>query len=114
MNVQVTLPQQEYDTLRRWPRHNIDLPICVIAEKSNKIIFVQGRGRELNNGGMALFAGVELDLQEQIAVEFTPPYAGEPIRVMGIVRNRQAYTYGVEFIPDSRADRKKMCQLAGC
>jgi hypothetical protein len=33
-----------------------------------------------------------------VAIEFTPPYAGHPIRVRGTVRNRTGYRYGVEFL----------------
>lgn len=111
MGIQVTLPQEGYQTLRRWPRYNIDVPVRLIAQRPTKVAIVQGRGRELGCGGIAVFAGIELSIDEQVAVEFTPPYAGEPIRVRGFVRNRSGYTYGVEFITDNNADYRSVGKL---
>jgi hypothetical protein len=34
---------------------------------------IVGRGNELNKGGMALTAGVELKPGDQTEIEFTPP-----------------------------------------
>ena len=69
-----------------------------------KVSIVQGRGSELNNGGMAVFAGTELAIGDQVLVEFTPPYTGQPIRVRCFVRNRSGYQYGVEFITENDDD----------
>ena len=60
---------------------------------------------------MAVFAGVELSIDEVVAVEFTPPYAGQPIRARGFVRNRAGYTYGIEFITENDADYRNVGQL---
>lgn len=111
MGIQVTLPQQGYETLRRWPRYKIDVPVRLIAQRPTKVAIVQGRGRELGRGGMDVFAGVDLSIDAQVAVEFTPPYAGQPIRVRGFVRNRNGYTYGIEFITENDADYRNVGQL---
>src|SRR5512142_1975655 len=111
MDIQVTLPQEGFQTLRRWPRYKIDVPVRLIAQRPTKVAIVQGRGRELGCGGMAVFAGLELSIDEQVAGEFTPRYAGEPIRVGGFVRNRSGYTYGLEFITEDDADYRNVRQL---
>lgn len=111
MGIQVTLPQQGYATVRRWPRYKIDVPVRLIAQRPTKVAIVQGRGRELGRGGMEVFAGIEISTDEQVAVEFTPPYSGQPIRVRAFVRNRSGYTYGIEFIADNDADYKNVGQL---
>jgi hypothetical protein len=85
-----------YRVARRWTRHKLDVPIRVIVHLEDKSRVISGRGKEISEGGMAVFAGVELRLGDKIEVEFTPPYGG-PIRVQGIVRNRHGYSYGVEF-----------------
>ncbi|HST10233.1 MAG TPA: PilZ domain-containing protein [Terriglobales bacterium] len=82
---------------RRWPRYRLDVPIRLIVQTANKISVIVGRGNELNEGGMALTAGVELRLGDEIHIEFTPPYSGSPIRIRGVVRNRAGYRYGMEF-----------------
>jgi hypothetical protein len=85
-----------FPVARRWTRHKLDVPIRVIVHSEEKSRVISGRGKEISEGGMAVFAGVELRPQDKIEVEFTPPY-GMPIRVQGIVRNRSGYSYGVEF-----------------
>jgi hypothetical protein len=104
MSIQVIVPQQGYETRRRWPRYKVDVPVRVITQGLTKVTIAQGRGSELNNGGMAIFAGTELSIGAQVLVEFTPPYSGQPVRVRCFVRNRAGYTYGVEFITESDDD----------
>jgi PilZ domain-containing protein len=95
MSTDIVLP---YETLRRWPRHNIEVPVRLITQKPTKAAVVQARGKQLSRGGMTVFAGVELCIDEQVAVEFIPPHVEQPIRVRSLVRNRSGYKYGVEFI----------------
>jgi PilZ domain len=110
MGIQVTLPQEGFETIRRGPRYKIDVPVRLIAQRP-KAAIVHGRGRELGRGGMSVFAGIDLSIDEQVAVEFTPPCAGQPISVRGFVRNRNGYTYGIEFITENDADYRNVWQL---
>lgn len=93
---------------RRWPRLHLDVPIRVIVHTPSKTSVIVGRGNELNDGGMALTAGVELNVGDETEIEFTPPYSGLPIRIRGIVRNRAGYRYGMEFLAD---DDREMNQV---
>jgi hypothetical protein len=111
MSIQVVTPQQGYATQRRWPRYKMDVPVRVIKQGLTKVSIVQGRGSELNNGGMAIFAGTELSIGDQVLVEFTPPYSGQPIRVRCFVRNRAGYRYGVEFITESDDDYENVNRI---
>ena len=111
MSTEVVLPQPGYATLRRWPRYKVDVPVRVITQGATKVSIVLGRGSELNNGGMAVFAGTELAIGAQVQVEFTPPYSGHPIRVRCFVRNRSGYRYGVEFITESDDDYQSVHQI---
>jgi hypothetical protein len=107
----ITFPDPAFSTIRRWPRYRLNVPLRLIVPKGDKVVIVQGRGNELNEGGMSVFGGIELKVGDQIAVEFTPPYSGQPIRVKGCVRNRQGYTYGIEFLLDGDADYDHMSQI---
>ncbi len=111
MGVEVVLPNSGYDNVRRWPRYRFDVPVRVITQRPTKVIVAQGRGRELNPGGMSVFAGMELGLGDQIALEFTPPSSAKPIRVRCFVRNRNGYHYGIEFITENDADYETVGQL---
>jgi len=112
MSIQVVTPQQQgYATARRFPRYKVDVPVRVITQGLTKVTIVQGRGSELNNGGMAIFAGLELSIGAQVLVEFTPPYSGQPVRVRCFVRNRAGYRYGVEFITESDDDYENVNRI---
>jgi hypothetical protein len=111
MATEVIPHETMYEALRRWPRYKLEVPLRIIAQKSGKTAIVQGRGNELNQGGMAIFAGVELTPGEEVAVEFTPPYSGQPIRVRAVVRNRKGYSYGVEFLTQTIDDHQNVDQI---
>jgi hypothetical protein len=111
MSIQVAVPPQSHGTTRRWPRYKIDVPVRAIRQVSAKVTIVEGRGSELNNGGMTILAGMELSIGAQVFVEFTPPYSGQPIRVGCFVRNRNGYRYGVEFIRESDDDHQSVNRI---
>lgn len=78
---------------RRWMRHEVDFPVRVFARGISQA--VPGRGTELSAGGMALYAGVELKTSQTLEVEFI---AASGARVTGVVRFRQGYRFGLEFV----------------
>jgi hypothetical protein len=83
----------------------------VLKHTDEKVRYIDGRGNELNEGGMTVNAGVELDLGELVDVEFTPPYTGEPIRARAAVRNRNGYRYGLEFMMESPEDCEHVVEI---
>jgi len=100
-----------YAQERRWPRYKIDVPVRAVVHRADKTLIRDGRGTEMSEGGMCLSAGVELGIGDEIEVEFTPPYSGDPIRVRSEVRNRDGYRYGVEFVPDGKEERSDVVRL---
>jgi hypothetical protein len=100
--------QSSYTVARRWPRFKLDVPVRAIVHHSVNTKIVDGRGTELNEGGMRIFAGLELKLGDGLSVEFTPPYTGQPIRVRCLVRNRKGYSYGVEFLNLTSEDERNV------
>lgn len=107
MSGEAMLTSSAYPIPRRFPRYQLNVPVRVIAQKCGKPVIAQGRGNELNEGGLAVFAGIEISVDEQVAVEFTPPYTGQPIRVRCVVRNRQGYNYGVKFLLENENDEHR-------
>lgn len=101
----------DYAMQRRWPRLKIDVPVRVIAIRSDKTQIVSGRGNEVSEGGLAVSAGIELRIGDEMWVEFTPPYSGEPIRVRAVVRNRSGYKYGAEFLSESADESERNARL---
>jgi hypothetical protein len=81
--------------MRRWPRHEANLPVQVALLYGRERTVVPGRGTEISEGGMALYAGVDLKLHDLMDVEFLMPSRA---CVTGIVRNRSGYCFGLEFL----------------
>lgn len=81
--------------MRRWPRHEADLPVHVALLYGMNRTVVPGRGTEISEGGMALYAGINLKLHDLMEVEFLTPSRA---CVTGIVRNRSGYCFGLEFL----------------
>ncbi|MBZ5612418.1 MAG: PilZ domain-containing protein [Acidobacteriia bacterium] len=111
MAIQAVPPQPAQATGRRFPRYKTDVPVQVVTHGPTNVIMVQGRGSDLNCGGMAVSGRVELEIGAQVAVEFTPPCSGQPLRVRCFVRNRQRYTYGLEFITENDSDYESIAQV---
>ena len=97
--------------LRRWPRYKIRVPVTVILRREGKTSFVDGRGIDLNDGGIAVFAGVEMKEGEEVEISFTPPYRGVPLVARARIRNRRGYTYGMEFLSETPDDRQQVTKI---
>ncbi len=110
MATEVIMPQPGYARMRRWPRYRINVPVRLVVQRPDKTVIVSGRGMELNEGGMALFAGVELKPGQLVEIEFTPPY-GQPLRVRSTVRDRSGYNYGTEFLLLNGDDKQQAEQI---
>jgi hypothetical protein len=80
---------------RRWPRLPVDLPVRVVTAKGFSTTIVQGRGTEISEGGMVLYAGILLNPGDLLELEFDTPTAS---KMTAIVRSRNGYCFGLEFI----------------
>ena len=81
--------------IRRWQRHPVELPVRIFPCSRLPAIAVIGRGTRLSQGGMALYAGVDMEPDDLIEIEFPTP---NPVRVMAAVRNRSGQSFGLEFL----------------
>jgi PilZ domain len=98
---------QEKAIFRRWQRYRLNLPIRLIVTRDEGTRIAEGRANDISEGGMLIFAGIELRADDKVQVEFTPPYSSSPVRAPGIVRHRRGYNYGVEFGSETRSDQEQ-------
>jgi PilZ domain-containing protein len=80
---------------RRWQRYQVDLPVRVIFRNRILNLDVPGRGTELSRCGMALYAGLPLEEDDQVEIQFLSP---SKLRIAGVIRNRTGYWFGLEFL----------------
>jgi len=80
---------------RRWPRVPVDFPVKVVTAKGFSTTVVQGRGTELSEGGMLLYAGILLNPGDLLELEFDAPVH---TKMTAIVRYRSGFCFGLEFI----------------
>ena len=108
-----TVENAKYKNRRRWVRYAVDIPVHVrvITQGPTRIVACDGRGINLNCGGLAVLADIDLPVGAQIRVEFTPPYAKEPMAFRCFVRDRVGNRYGVEFITENDEDYRKAGEL---
>jgi hypothetical protein len=111
MAVNVAVTESQFLNTRRFRRYRLDVPVRLVVQAEDKVRIIDGRGYELNEGGLAVHAGVELSLNEPVEVEFTPPYSGQPIRARAIVRNRNGYRYGLEFLTENPEDCERVMDI---
>src|ERR1700739_1469026 len=80
---------------RRWPRHPVELPVLVFPRGGDSKLTVQGRGIEMSEGGMTLYAGLPLKPGDYMDVEFQTPGR---TRASVFVRSRTGYCFGLESL----------------
>lgn len=111
MSVNISVSEPQILQSRRYRRFKLDVPVRVVVETDEKVRYIDGRGNELNEGGLAVNAGVELEVDDCVEVEFTPPYTGQPLRARAAVRNRDGYRYGLEFRAETPEDYDRVADI---
>jgi hypothetical protein len=80
---------------RRWDRLPVDIPVRVITAKGFSTTVVAGRGTEMSEGGMVLYAGILLNPGDLLEIEFETPCQS---KMTAIVRSKNGFCFGLEFI----------------
>ncbi|HKV91099.1 MAG TPA: PilZ domain-containing protein [Candidatus Angelobacter sp.] len=108
-----TKPSQERAVFRRWQRYRLNIPIRLIYTHDGTSKIMSGRGNDMSEGGVLVFAGMELKTGDEVQIEFTPPFAAGPVRAKGIVRHRRGYNYGIEFLLENDTEREQTEKFRG-
>lgn len=99
------------NSTRRWPRYQVNLPVRLVVRRPGILRVAHVRGQELNGGGMAVCAIIELALGDQVQVEFLLVRSRRPIWLRAAVRNRVGHQYGLEFLATNPAEEKEVRAL---
>ena len=96
---------------RRWPRQKVDVPVRLVLHGYNRTFLVEGCGNDLSEGGMLVFAGLQLPVGREVEVEIQLPELSEPVRVPATIRDRNRYFYGLEFTAANSEQQSQIARL---
>ena len=80
---------------RSAPRYKVELPVVLVSRGHSS----RGRCCDLSQTGMGLYANCDLDIGEQLMLQYELGDGSPQKKVPATVRNRNGNRYGVEFGP---------------
>jgi len=96
---------------RQFRRHKIDVSVRIKTWRGGAFQFVEGRGSDVSEGGMALSVPTVLQLGESVTIEVTLPYSEHPLMLTGVVRNINGERHGMEFTGLREQQRDSITRL---
>ncbi len=105
-----TVPLVKTADKRRFQRFEVDVRLSATFCKSATRVAIQGSGSDLSQSGVAVFLPIELAVGECIDLDLILPYATQPLRLKAVVRNRRSFTYGMEFVHPTAAQRAMLAR----
>jgi c-di-GMP-binding flagellar brake protein YcgR len=82
---------------RRWTRYKFCAPVRISVDGREHSSAIEGLCLTLSEGGMSLFAAANVAVGTKVRIEFLQPSADERACIVGTIRNRMVYLYGVEY-----------------
>ena len=82
----------EVRPIRRHPRREMEVEVVVRTDSA----LLPGRTHEISESGMSAILPVELRVGQEVELQIRLPRAAETTRA--IVRNRNVYRHGFEFV----------------
>jgi hypothetical protein len=83
---------------RRFPRFELDVRMLVHVFRDGVNTTVWGRSTMLGQEGMGGTLTGDLQLGEVVGLEFTVPLSSSPVKLRAIVRYKNGFQYGFEFL----------------
>ena len=109
---------RDFDSVRAFPRVEIDLPVVLVEmAQSKKPVVVHGHMTTLSEGGFGAVIGDKLqNPKKSIAIRFPGPNSHKDVHVNARLRYRNGMMHGFEFLRLSSAERdavRTLCHRAG-
>lgn len=102
---------------RKYPRYTIDVSVKVrVSTMGGVTSYSYGRGNNLSQGGMSIHVAHELSVGKMVRLILTLPHATRQIECDAVVRDRESYRYGLEFVNMPAEDRslvERACKMLG-
>lgn len=83
---------------RGTERHRVTIPVQVTVFEGNRYIEFGGEASDFSVNGLCLILTRQMEKGTAISLNFNLPYNSEPLDLRGIVRHRNGFHHGIEFI----------------
>ena len=83
---------------RRWERYDISIAVSVTMVVNGQRSNFRGEACNISKGGLRLFITRELELGASVILEFLIPYHATELVLRGVIRNRDGFSHGIEFL----------------
>ena len=90
---------------RKYTRYKVSIPVKVTLADDGHVATFHGTGSNVSEAGMRVFIPREFDVSRLILLELRLPYYEERLKLRAVVRNREGFEYGVEFVNPSEHHR---------
>ena len=97
---------------RKFRRYRVDLRLRMLTGPANNHRTIFARGSNISEGGMRVFVPADLVLGEMVTLELMLPYSEQKLVVRGILRNREGFSYGVEYANSTTASEREQIARA--
>lgn len=101
-------PQRSSRSRRRFPRHQLDVRILVHTFRDGVSNTIWGRSNMLGQEGIGGTLTGELQIAEVVGLEFPLPLSPHPIKLRAIVRFKNGFQYGFEFLAVDASQRQAL------
>jgi hypothetical protein len=105
----IWVPTKHQSDRRQATRFDLDMRL-VVRPTSNRSRLIPARIVDLSCGGIRAAIAADLENGETLELEFGLRHTTATVRLEGMVRWRDGYQYGLEFVFVTAADRERMSQ----
>jgi PilZ domain len=91
---------------RANPRFGIDVPLRIHLRTGELIL---GRTVDISESGVSVMVALEITIGHQVELDFKLPCG--PVNVHAVVKNKNAFRYGLEFV---LTDKERTLIKRGC
>jgi hypothetical protein len=98
---------KQHEEERRFKRYRVDIRLRLLTGPANSHRTIFARGSNISEGGMRVFVPADLVLGELVTLELMLPYSEQKLVIRGVLRNRDGFSYGVEYAASTTSEERE-------
>jgi len=93
---------------RRWVRVPINVRVRLRYEREGMQQLCHCRSFDISEGGIGLMSPYELELDQEVDLEFSLPETIAPLKLRAVIRSKVGFRLGCEFISPTDAQKQEI------